>query len=346
MTYFRYLKLNGRALESIPVPRSGAVLFFINFTDCRFDPPLLASDAHRQRTPRVRRCAMKQSSAPVVLAAVSGGERAGSGAKWLRRSLWVLGASGLIAVLVFQYTNELARLNAYGRKYFTGVKTHGPVSLFENTPHDVVVKPAERVKPPMAPQTHPKPPPPPVSAVPSGDETETKTAASGKPPSPSLQEFGWVAWPPPNPPPLRGSDSETGDPTLSATTTRSPPPPPLGPKPTAEASPDSESTKTDELPGYQGWDARVGWPPPGKRSDDTSGNSQEKESPGREKEATSVGQEEVSSESQNSQDTESQSSQDTTRQAEPSPAEPDTWQAPPEWNGWVAWPPPNPPPSQ
>ena len=121
--------------------------------------------------------AMTQSSAPVVLAAGAGAERA-STPKWARRSLWVVAGLGLIAVLVFQFENELVNLNAYGRRYLTGDRApHKPVTLFENTPRDVVVESSEGVKPPMAPQEHTEQPPPPANAVPSGEDSDTAASS-------------------------------------------------------------------------------------------------------------------------------------------------------------------------
>ena len=270
--------------------------------------------------------AMTQSSAPVVLAAGAGAERA-STPKWARRSLWVVAGLGLIAVLVFQFENELVNLNAYGRRYLTGDRApHKPGTLFENTPRDVVVESSEGVKPPMAPQEHTEQPPPPANAVPSGEDSDTAASseeASGQPPAPSLEEWGWAAWPPPNPPPAGGS-TEAEPP---ATTAGSPPP--LGPKTSEETSPDSESKS--RLLGYDGWDAKVGWPP---SSQDTATNSASPSS------------------GKNAREPERNTSQDTNiqpeRNSQPEGEGEETAKQPPspsleEW-GWVGWPPPAPPP--
>ena len=140
--------------------------------------------------------ATRSSEAPLVLAS----ERTQSG-RWAggRRALWVVGAFGLIAVLVFQYANELADLNAYGRKYLTKGRTPPRVRLFEREPRDVVVKEELVAKPPAAARDEPRRAPPPPAEVPS--PRDAGAADPGKPPAPSLEEYGWVAWPPPNPPP-------------------------------------------------------------------------------------------------------------------------------------------------
>jgi hypothetical protein len=142
--------------------------------------------------------ATRSSEAPLVLAS----ERTQSG-RWAggRRALWVVGAFGLIAVLVFQYANELADLNAYGRKYLTKGRAPPRVRLFEREPRDVVVKEELVAKPPAAAREEPRRAPPPPAEVPS--PRDAGAADPGKPLAPSLEEYGWVAWPPPNPPPPR-----------------------------------------------------------------------------------------------------------------------------------------------
>jgi hypothetical protein len=230
--------------------------------------------------------------------------------------LWVVGAFGVIAVLVFQYANELADLNAYGRRYLTkGRPPRRTVTLFEREPRDVVLRQGRFAEPPRAPQETSKRPPPPPVEVPS-----PRTAAPGKPPSPSLEEYGWVAWPPPNPPPAGRSDSandDTGKTSKSvksaSTSFKSPP------KPTDVDERTKSESDQGGFPGSDGWDAKGGWP----------SASSEKETG---QEDSTNNQEDVSKGSQ-AKDI----STDNTKEE---------WQAPPDWDGWVAWPPPNPPPSQ
>ena len=170
-------------------------------------------------------------------------------------ALWVVGAFGLIAVLVFQYANELADLNAYGRKYLTKGRTPPRVRLFEREPRDVVVKEELVAKPPAAAREEPRRAPPPPAEVPS--PRDAGAADRGKPPAPSLEEYGWVAWPPPNPPPPGRSGVSQSDAGTSASVESSPPPASGGPKASTEgASPKSGS---GSIPGYDGWGEKVGW---------------------------------------------------------------------------------------
>ena len=169
----------------------------------------------------------------------------------------MVGAFGLIAVLVFQYANELADLNAYGRKYLTKGRAPPRVRLFEREPRDVVVKEELVAKPPAAAREEPRRAPPPPAEVPS--PRDAGAADPGKPLAPSLEEYGWVAWPPPNPPPPGRSGVSRSDAETSASVESSPPPASGGPKASTEgASPKSGS---GSIPGYDGWDAKVGWPP-------------------------------------------------------------------------------------
>ena len=251
--------------------------------------------------------ATRSSEAPVVLAS----ERAQSG-RWAggRRALWVVGAFGLIAVLVFQYANELADLNAYGRKYLTKGRASPRERLFEREPQDVVVREERVAKPPAAAREEPRRAPPPPAEVPS--PRDAGAADPVKPPAPSLEEYGWVAWPPPNPPPAGRSGVAQSDAGKSASVESSPPPASGGPKASTEgASPDSGS---GSIPGYDGWDAKVGWPPSSPAVADASGEPTQEE-------ASAEPDDEDSSEDAKGD-----------------------WRAPPDWDGWVAWPPPNPPP--
>ena len=254
--------------------------------------------------------ATRSSEAPVVLAS----ERAQSG-RWAggRRALWVVGAFGLIAVLVFQYANELADLNAYGRKYLTKGRAPPRVRLFEREPRDVVVKEELVAKPPAAAREEPRRAPPPPAEVPS--PRDAGGADPGKPPAPSLEEYGWVAWPPPNPPPAGREGVSQSDAGTSASVENRPPPPAAasgGPKASTEgASPKSGS---GSIPGYDGWDAKVGWPPSAPAVADASGKPAPKPA------ADGPGDDTASEDADGE------------------------WRAPPDWDGWVAWPPPNPPP--
>ena len=252
--------------------------------------------------------ATRSSEAPLVLAS----ERTQSG-RWAggRRALWVVGAFGLIAVLVFQYANELADLNAYGRKYLTKGRAPPRVRLFEREPRNVVVREELVAKPPAAAREEPRRAPPPPAEVPS--PRDAGAADPGKPPAPSLEEYGWVAWPPPNPPPPGRSGVSQSDAETSASVESSPPPASGGPKASTEgASPKSGS---GSIPGYDGWDAKVGWPPRSPVVADAS-----TENPTQEEASREPGDEDASRDAKGE------------------------WRAPPDWDGWVAWPPPNPPP--
>ena len=270
--------------------------------------PTHPSSQRRGRASRGAAMATRSSEAPVVLAS----ERTQSG-RWagVRRALWVVGAFGLIAVLVFQYANELADLNAYGRKYLTKGRAPPRVRLFEREPRDVVVREEWVAKPPAAAREAPRRAPPPPAEVPS--PRDAGGADPGKPPAPSLEEYGWVAWPPPNPPPAGRTGVSQSDAGTPASVESRPPQASGGLKAsTGSASPRSGS---GSIPGYDdGWDAKVSRPP----SSPAVAEASRKPTP-----------ESASGEPRD---------ENATRGAN------EEWRAPPNWDGWVAWPPPNPPP--
>ena len=219
--------------------------------------PPHASSQSRRRASRGAAMATRSSEAPLVLAS----ERTQSG-RWAggRRALWVVGAFGLIAVLVFQYANELADLNAYGRKYLTKGRTPPRVRLFEREPRDVVVKEELVAKPPAAARDEPRRAPPPPAEVPS--PRDAGAADPGKPPAPSLEEYGWVAWPPRTLPPPGRSGVSQSDAGTSASVESSPPPASGGPKASTEgASPNPVRARfRGTTGGTRRWDGRRGVP--------------------------------------------------------------------------------------
>ena len=234
------------------------------------------------------------SSAPIALeVAAAPADVAARPRRPVRHSWWVVGGLGVVALLAFQFIEELAELKAFGQRYLSS----------GSAPHAVVARQRDAPRPPPPPRAPSEAPRKsraseggaPGAPSAGGTRTEGVPAAAGPTPTPTLEKDGWVAWPPPAPPP-----GIVAAPTDARVET--------------EAGADARDGVGDG--GGEGRSDDAAGPDPGPSS---SGDGRRGGESG-----VSVGGGEASAEG----------------------VETDGPKAPPslETHGWVAWPPPNPPP--
>ena len=265
----------------------------------------------------VRGAGEMTDAAPIALAS---GEVAVGRQKWVRRSLWLAGGVGVVSLLAAGYWEELKELNAYGQLYLRAPPPHESVRVRTGESDASTSSHPPSGAPPGAARAL-------ASAKRADRRGRPRRCRSSAPSAPALtlEKDGWVAWPPPNPPPgavaapseetsTSESVADTGGARTAerATTSQST---------ESSSSEDAESPRSPSPPEGAPWDAKVAWPPPNPPPAETKERYVEP--------ATD------SSISGTDAAPEPNGGANNARADSPPSL---------ETEGWVAWPPPNPPP--
>lgn len=266
----------------------------------------------------VRGAGEMADAAPIALAS---GEGAARRQKWVRRSLWLAGGVGVVSLLAAGYWEELKELNAYGQLYLRAPPPHESVRVRTG-----VSDASTSSRPPSsAPPGAARAPSPPRNAQPVADDRDDADSSAPSAPALTLEKDGWVAWPPPNPPPgaaaAPSEGTSTSESVADADGARTAERAMTSQSTESSSTEDAESPRSPSPPEGDPWDAKVAWPPPNPPPAETKERRVEPTT-----EASSSGTDAAP---------EPNGGADDARADSPPSLETD---------GWVAWPPPNPPP--